>query len=122
MIACGLYEEKGLLHVEPITPFQKSDFDEVARKVDPFLEKEGKLNGLVIKAKDFPGWESLGAMIEHFRFIKNHHAYIERVALVTDSRLGGVAERIGSHFVAAEVRHFPADQLEAADRWASQRS
>ncbi|VGO20216.1 SpoIIAA family protein [Pontiella sulfatireligans] len=120
MITCGLYEEKRLLHVHPITPLKKSDFEEIARIVDPFIEKEGKLKGLVIEAKDFFGWESLGAMSEHFKFIRNHHEHIGRVALVTDSRLGDVAERIGSHFVSAEIRHFPADQLDAADQWASQ--
>ncbi|RKX47418.1 MAG: STAS/SEC14 domain-containing protein [Verrucomicrobia bacterium] len=119
MITCGLYEEKRLLHVHPITPLKKSDFEEMARTVDPFIEKTGKLNGLVIEAWDFPGWESLGAMIEHFRFIRNHHARIERVALVTDSRLGDVAERIGSHFVSAEIRHFPAGQLDVAEQWAT---
>lgn len=122
MITYGLYEEKQLLHVHPITPLQKTDFEEMARAVDPFIEKNGKLNGLVIEAKDFPGWESLGAMVEHFKFIRSHHAHIERVALVTDSLLGEVAERIGSHFVAAEVRHFPAGQLDAADQWASRNS
>jgi hypothetical protein len=64
----------------------------------------------VIEAKDFPGWESLGAMTERFKFNRNHHACVERVALVTDDRLGDVAEQIGLHFVSAEIRHFPADQ------------
>jgi len=44
--------------MHPIIPIQKSDFDELKRKVDPFVENEGKLNGLVIKAEDFSGWES----------------------------------------------------------------
>lgn len=119
MIACGLYENKRLLHVHPISPLQKADFEEMARKVDPFIGNEGSLNGLVIEAKDFPGWESFGAMVEHFKFIRSHHAHIKRVALVTDSRLGDVAERLGSHFVSAEIRHFQADQHEEADQWAS---
>jgi len=58
IIACPLHEEKRLLHMHPIIPIQKSDFDELKRKVDPFVENEGKLNGLVIKAEDFSGWES----------------------------------------------------------------
>ena len=40
-----------------------------------------------------------------------------KVALVTDSALGDVAERLASHFVAAEIKHFPAGQAEAAKRW-----
>ena len=122
MITHELDKERMLLHVHPIGSLQKGDFEAIVRTVDPFIEKEGKLNGLVIESRHFPGWESFGAMIEHFKFVRNHHAHIERVALVTDSRLGDVAERIGSHFVSAEIRHFPSGQLDAAEEWASQNS
>ncbi|WP_264055709.1 STAS/SEC14 domain-containing protein [Mycobacterium heidelbergense] len=37
--------------------------------------------------------------------------------MVTDSHLGDVAERLGSHFVSAEIRHFPAGQVEQARQW-----
>ena len=39
------------------------------------------------------------------------------VAVVTDAALGNVAEKLGSHFVAATIRRFPADQVEAARHW-----
>lgn len=120
MIAYTLDEEKRVLQVHPTSALQREDFEEMARTVDPFLEKEGKLNGLIIVSKDFPGWENLAAMIGHFRFVHDHHKKIGRVALVTDSRLGDVAERIGSHFVAAEVRHFPSGERDAAKQWVSQ--
>ena len=120
MIAYTLDEEKRVLQLHPTSALQREDFEEIARTVDPFLEKEGKLDGLIIVSNDFPGWENLTAMLSHFRFIHDHHKKIGRVALVTDSRLGDVAERIGSHFVDAQVRHFPADQLDAADQWVSQ--
>ena len=35
----------------------------------------------------------------------------KKVAVVTDSHLGDVAERLASHFVSAEIRHFPAGQI-----------
>ncbi len=119
MITYRLDQEARLLRVHPEAPLQKSDFEKLAQAVDPFIEKEGHLNGLVIEARDFQGWENLGAMVEHFRFIRNHHAHIGKVALVTDSSLAGIAERIGSHFVSAEIRRFPADRLGAAEEWAS---
>lgn len=119
MIEHDLDKEKRTLRVHPEGPLQKEDFEKLAREVDPFIEKEGSLNGLVIEARDFQGWENLGAMVGHFKFVRNHHAHIGRVALVTDSRLGAIAEHIGSHFVSAEVRRFPTEQRDEAEQWAA---
>ena len=46
----------------------------------------------------------------HLRFLRDHHKHIKKVAgrLVTDSPFGDAAEHIASHFVAAEIKHFPA--------------
>ena len=62
-------------------------------------------------------WSSLGAMVNQFRFVRDHHKRIKRIAVVTDSRLGDVAEHLTSHFVSAEIRYFPAGQIEAARQW-----
>ena len=81
------------------------------------LQSRTDLAGLIIETPTFPGWKSLRAMVHHFRFVRGHHRHIKKVALVTDSALGNVAEHLASHFVAAEIRHFPAGQLEAATQW-----
>jgi hypothetical protein len=39
------------------------------------------------------------------------------VAIVTDSVLGGVAEKIVTHFVSAEIKHFAFDELNKAQSW-----
>jgi hypothetical protein len=56
-------------------------------------------------------------MVTHFRFVRDHQKDVKKVALVTDSHLGDVAERLASHFISAEIRHFPAGQTEAARQW-----
>jgi hypothetical protein len=56
-------------------------------------------------------------MAAHFRFVRDHHKRIGKVALVTDSALGNVAERLAAHFVAAEIRHFPAGERDQARQW-----
>ena len=56
-------------------------------------------------------------MAEHFRFVRDHQKYIRRIALVTDSALGNVVEHLASHFVSAEIKHFPAGEVEAARLW-----
>ena len=37
---------------------------------------------------------------------------VKKVAVVTDSALGNVAERLASHFVEAETKQFPAGEAE----------
>ena len=56
-------------------------------------------------------------MAAHVRFVRDHHKHIKKVGVVTDSALGKVAEQLASHFVAAEIRHFSAGELEAAKQW-----
>jgi hypothetical protein len=56
-------------------------------------------------------------MVAHFRFVRDHHKRIRKIGVVTDSALGRVAEQLASHFVSAEIQHFPAGALEAARQW-----
>jgi hypothetical protein len=56
-------------------------------------------------------------MVTHFRFVRDHQKHIKKVAVVTDSHLGDVAEHLASHFVSATIRHFPAGQDEQARQW-----
>jgi hypothetical protein len=117
MIDHHLDTENAVLYVHPLGALQREDFARLAQAVDPFIALHGALNGLLVETPHFPGWESFGAMIGHFRFVHDHHRQIRRVALVTDSAIGKLAEHVASHFVAAEVRHFPAAEREAALVW-----
>lgn len=120
MILFELDENTRILHVRPTAPLRKEDFGELANTIDPLIEKAGNLAGLVIESESFPGWESLGSLVRHLEFIKNHHMTIEKVALVTDTNLAQIAAQIGTHFVAAEIKQFPSGQAEVAKRWISQ--
>jgi hypothetical protein len=106
-----------ILHVRPKSALEPADFEQLAQAVDPFIAETGGLAGLIIETASFPGWESLRAMTAHFRFVRDHHKLIKRIALVTDSALGNVAEHLVSHFVSAEIRQFPASALDAAQQW-----
>ena len=119
MIEYDLDKEHSILHVQPKSPLEQDDFVKLAKAVDPYIEATGGLAGLIIEAPAFPGWDSFGAMVTHFRFVRDHHKRVKRIAVVTDSSMGDVAERLASHFVSAEIRHFPAGQIEAARQWIS---
>jgi len=111
-----------ILHIRPKGPLSQADFSTLAKSVDPHIEKAGALAGLVIELAGFPGWENLGAMAAHFRFVRDHHRQIKKVAVVTDSPLAKLAENLGSHFVAAEIKRFPAGGLESAKQWILERT
>jgi hypothetical protein len=122
MIDCTLDAANSILYVRPTAALEEADFAKLARVVDPHIEATSGLAGLVIEVSAFPGWESLGAMAAHFGFVRDHHRRVKRVAVVTDSALGNVAERLASHFVSAEIRRFPAGEVEQARQWILDRS
>lgn len=117
MIEFDLDTAHSILLVRPHAALDKADFVELAKAVDPVIESTGDLAGVIINAVKFPGWDSFGAMVKHFRFVRDHQKHIKKIALVTDSHLADVAEHLASHFVSAEVRHFPDDQLDQARQW-----
>lgn len=117
MIEYDLDTEHSILHVQPKSALEEDDFVKLAKAVDPQIETTGHLAGLIIEARHFPGWDSFGAMVTHFRFIREHQKDIKKVAVVTDSQMGDVAEHLAAHFVSADIKHFPAGQTEAARQW-----
>ena len=117
MIEHDLDTANSILLVRPESALDKDDFVELAKAVDPLIEDNGDLAGLIISAPSFPGWDSFGAVVSHFRFVREHQKHIKKVAVVTDSHLGDVAEHLASHFVSAKIRHFPAEQIEQARQW-----
>ena len=117
MIEYRLDKADSILYVRPKSKLEEGDFVQLAKAVDSHIEERGSLAGLIIEVTSFPGWESLGAMAGHFRFVRNHHKQIKKIGVVTDSPLGNVAEHLASQFVAAEIKHFPAGELETAKQW-----
>ena len=101
----------------PEGALSESDFAAAASVIDPYLESQGNLNGLIICTEKFPGWDSFSGMISHIKFVKDHQKRLSRVALVTDSELGSLAEQMAGHFMSAQIRHFPFGQIEEAKHW-----
>ena len=117
MIHIKLDEDAGIVTVTPSAPLDEKDFALLASEVDPYIEKEGKLNGLVIQIESFPGWEDFAGLISHLKFVREHHKKIEKVAAVTDGRIVSIMPRIVDHFVNAKVKYFPYESLDEAISW-----
>jgi hypothetical protein len=121
MIESRLDTTQSILYIHPKSALEQADFVKLAEKVDPYIEASGGLRGVIVEAPAFPGWESFGALVAHVRFVRDHHRRIGKIALVTDSAIGNVAEHLASHFVSAQIKHFSATELEAAQQWITSR-
>jgi hypothetical protein len=117
MLNVSLNKEDSIAVLEPHGALSKDDFLNAVNEIDPFIEKHGKLNGVIIYTELFPGWENFSALSEHLSFVRNHHKEIKRLAFVTNSKVGKFAEHISSHFIDAEIKSFPFDQFVEAKSW-----
>ena len=112
--------DKEVLVVEVNGPLSREDFDAISAEVDPWIEKRHGLNGIVVHAKHFPGWENLGSFLRHVEFVGEHHRKIARVGLAADGILPEFLPKLANHFVNAEIKHFTYDNLDKAVEWAAE--
>ena len=117
MLKVTLDEAKAIAFLEPEGGLSAKDFISAAKIIDPYIEKNEKLNGIIIHVKSFPGWDSFAALIGHLKFVKEHHKKVSRVAFVTDSSVLGIFKCIASHFVAAESKKFAFSEMDKAEKW-----
>ncbi len=117
MLHVDLDETEAMATLSPEGSLTESDFEHAANMVDQYLENHSALKGLIINRREFDGWHSFSALLQHLRFIRDHQRQISRVALVTDSPVGPLGDKLADHFVAAEIRSFPFDDMLDARRW-----
>jgi len=106
MLDFSIMQKEGILVLKPKGPLSKEDFSSLTAAADSYLSDHGKLHGVLVQAKGFPGWENFGGFAAHMHFVRDHHKKVERIAIVTDSPAAGVAEQFGKHFTSAEVKRF----------------
>ena len=117
MLQIKLDKDAGIVTVTPSTPLNENDFSLLTGELDPYIEKEGKLNGLIIQIESFPGWEYFAGLLSHLKFVHEHHKKIKKVAAVTDGKIVSIMPRIVDHFVNAKVKYFPYESLDEAISW-----
>lgn len=117
-ISYQLHANSGVIVVEVKQALRKADFDALGVTADAWIEAHGSLQGIVIRAREFPGWENFGSLVRHVRFVRGHHRQVKRIALAADAKLATIAPKIAEHFIQAEVKTFGYDQIDAAISWA----
>ncbi|HTW22100.1 MAG TPA: STAS/SEC14 domain-containing protein [Candidatus Baltobacteraceae bacterium] len=114
-----LNRETGVIVVEVRQALREQDFDDLASAADEWIETHGNLQGLVIHAREFPGWENFAGFLRHLRFVRDHHRHVNRIAFAVDTKLTNVLPAIAELFVQAEVKSFAFDELAIATAWAA---
>lgn len=117
MIAAELVTEKGILLLQPQGKLEAKDFENIATKVDSYLQSQPQLKGIIVEAEKFPGWKDFASLVAHLRFVRDHHKQVAKIAIVSDDSVLSKAPQVASHFVAAEIKHYAEGQREAAMKW-----
>jgi hypothetical protein len=117
MLSVALDQVNGVLVLTPNGKLRSSDFTEAAAPVDRYFETHRQLNGVLVVADQFPGWEDIPAFSAHLHFVKERQDRIKRVALVSDSALLKVVPEVARFLVRPEVRHFASGERSQALAW-----
>ena len=117
MLKYELNRAENILIIIPGGPLESADFEKLIQEVDPYIKEKGKLKGLMIYTKSFPGWDNFAAFLSHIKFVKNHHQKVKKIAAVTDSSFLSIMRQVANHFIQAEVRHFDYADKDAALNW-----
>jgi hypothetical protein len=111
--------DAGVLVLEPAADkaLSEDDFEAVGKAVAHYLEGHDRLRGILIHSRKFPGWQSVGALFAHLKFVNSVHDKINKIALVTDSPMGTFADHVLDPLMLAKVRKFGYDDRDAAMSW-----
>ena len=67
-IAHHLIPQLEVMVVEVKGPLRTRDFEELTLTADAWIEARGELHGLIVRAREFPGWENFQSFLRHIRF------------------------------------------------------
>jgi len=119
MVSYELIRDQGILVIMPEGPLRTEDFVALGQAVDDYIVSDGALNGVMISAEKFPGWEDFSGFLSHVKFVRENNRGIDKGAAVTDSAFLSIMPRVVDYFVSADVRHFPYAERDAAMDWLS---
>lgn len=103
------------------TPEGRINSDEIkklAKQVNDYINETDRVPNLVLHTKSVPFWADFNTLKNHLQFIRDHHALVRKVAIVSDSKLLWLAKAMVDHFVTAKVRRFNEDAIDDAIAWA----
>lgn len=110
---------ENVLTVQINQSLSKDMISKLRGEIDEFINQHDHVPNLVISCKTAPRWNSLGAFADHLDVVHDHHKLIKKVALVSDSAVFSILQKLVDHFVGAKLRHFKEEDLAKAVEWAN---
>lgn len=108
------------IKVQPSGKLDESDIRKIGTEADRLIKEHGNIKVLV-DASDFNGWADMDTAKKHFKFVRDHHEKVERIALVAGHAWQHWLAGVMSHFVHPEIRVFHKGDTSAATDWLLQR-
>jgi hypothetical protein len=108
---------KGIVTLKPHGELEASELAMLGHDVDEYLKKHDKINGVIIEAKAFPGWHNIASLAAHLKFVKGHRNKVRRVCIISDDPILQRLPPWAEVFLTAEVRCFPAQERQIAQKW-----
>lgn len=109
--------DEEILMVRPDDELKEEDFALMASVVDPVIARRGRLEGLLIDARGFEGWDDAKALMAHMRFVKRHVQKVARIAVIGDQWWLNAAEAIIDPVFGTPARVFLSKQADEARAW-----
>lgn len=116
MIHTHWLREGEVLLVRPEGAVDEEDFARVAALIDPVVAERGRLEGLLVDARGFRGWDDARALLAHLRFLNTYQSKVARLAVVGDQwwlRAAPLSEPL----YGTPVRVFSSEEEDAARAW-----
>ena len=104
-----------ILEVKVGGNLDKSDYQELAPKIEELIDQHGKIR-VLLKTHDFHGWTA-GALWEDIKFDAKHFRDIERLAIVGEKKWEKGMATFCKPFTTAKIRFFEHQQADDARSW-----
>lgn len=102
--------------VHPQEILEDEDFERAGALIDPVIAKRGRLEGLLVDATGFVGWDDAHALVAHLRFVHAHQEKVARIAVVGNQWWLRAAPSV-EPFYGTPIRVFSTEEMEAAKAW-----
>lgn len=116
MITTEWLREDEVFAVHPQGALDDADFTRIAEIVDPVIARKGRLEGLMVDARGFAGWDDTKALLAHLRFVNAHVDHVARIAVVGDQWWLKAAPAM-EPLHGTPIKVFAAAEEEAARAW-----
>lgn len=116
MIKTEWLQDARIFAIRPAGQVDEEDFRSVGEAIDPQIAANGRLEGLLVDARGFTGWDDARALLAHLRFVHEHQPKVARIAVVGDQWWLRAAPTMES-FYGTPIRVFAASDEAAARKW-----